>query len=399
MLRFTHGFDVEDEPGIGLRYTSLSGSAQTARIVGRDNTGFAYWMFNDLGGHFDHVLSLTGGLEPYWWAADIAWYNSGTETSIVFGSEFWQAGNAMAGIICSMKIRLDGHVTFRLGTDTGGPPPIDLAVSSNVFPVTSSALGFQPAWGKLEVQVGAGFFIVNYEGTQIMHGSASQLTGIDTFVWRIRQQNWAIDNHYILDSNPGLTGFQVGGCRIDTFVPNALFGGDQWTPNGNPSGVVCIAEHGPTGNFPDGDTTYVTPTVIRALQQYGFPRPDCYGLILGIGINACCKPIGVTPAIGAYVRPTVALFQIGNNKAVIDSGSTIEPGYIPMHGYRTYQFITEKNPSNLQSWNDGAVAAAEWGLRAETSTGVNFTQFSLEKLVSLNPGIQFTCGGVGSYVW
>lgn len=398
MLRFLDDTcNVSDAGGVGTKYTQITEQSQAGPITGRDGQGFAYWMFNASFGALNHIITIADGQEPWYWAADIAFFNGGTETSIVFAAEIWQAGTTGA-VVCSMLIALDGHLHFRLGTNTGGPAPIDLAISSNVFPVSSSALGQQPIWGKLEVKIGGGAFVVNYEGNQIMSGSNAMLTNLDTFVWRSPNQNWAIQNHYILDSQPGLTGF-LGATRIDSFVPSGSIGADTWDPTGTPSSITAVSEAGPGGHYPDGDTTYIQPNTVGVLQQYVFPRPRCYGLILGLGLNFVCKPIGGGAQVGGFTRPQVTLFQMGANAPLIDSGSTVEPEYAPMFGYLGYQFLSEKNPSNDQPWNDGAIGAAEWGIKAPTSTGVHCTQFSLMKLVSLDPTKAFTCGGVGSYVW
>lgn len=399
MLRFLDdACNVSDADGVGCKYTRVTDFSQAGPVIGRDGQGFGYWMLNASFGALNHIISLTDILDPWFWAADICFYNSGTQTVITQANEIWQAGNFHTGIICSMFIRLDGHMTFRLGTDTGGPPPVDLAVSTNVFPVSSSALGQSPIWGKLEVQLGQGSFVVHYEGVEIMHGGHGALTNIDTFVWRSPSQNWAIQNHYILDSQPGLTGF-LGATRIDSVLVTGKPGGDTWEPQGTGSTVTAVQEHGPTGNYPDGDTTYIDPLAVLALQQYTLARPNCYGLILGIGLNLVCRPVGGTPQVGGYTRPEVVLFPLGDRQIVTDSGATITPDYPPMFGYRTYQFLSETNPFNDEPWNDGAIGAAEWGIKAESSTGIRCTQFYLSKLVSLDPSQPFTCGGVGNYVW
>jgi hypothetical protein len=398
MLRFLDDTcNITDAPGVGTKYTTVNQFSQSGPITGRDNQGFAYWIFNATFGAQNHIITLNDIQEPWYWAADIAFYNPGTPTTVQGNAEIWQGANAMTGIICSMLIDTSGLLHFRLGTNTGGPAPIDLGVSSITFLASSFARGQAPIWYKLEVKVGGGQFEVHAEGNQIMHGSSGLLVDIDTFVWRSPNQGFAIQNHYILDSQPGLTGF-LGATRIDSFVPNASIGADQWPPVGAANSVIAVSETGPSGNYPDGDTTYIHSTTVGALQQYVFPRPRCYGLILGVGLNLVCRPGGGTPQIGGYVRPTVALFQIGNNTNVIDTGSTIEPNYTPMFGYKAYQFLSEKNPANNQVWNDGAIGAAEWGIKAN-ATGVRCTQFSLMKLVSLDPSKPFTCGGVGNYVW
>jgi hypothetical protein len=399
MLRFLDdACNVSNIGGCRCKYTQVTGLSQATSILGRDGQGFGYWMLNASFGAENHIITLNDLQEPWYWAADIAFFNDGTQTTIVYAAEIWQAANHHTGqIICSMLIDISGHLHFRLGTNTGGPAPIDLAVSSNQFPVSSSALGQQPIWGKLEVQIGAGAFLVHYEGNPIMHGSSGALTLIDTFVWRSPDQNWAIQNHYILDSQPGLTGF-LGATRIDSFVPNVSVGGNPWSPVGAATNVLAVSEHGPTGIYPDGDTTYMVPNTVGALQQFGFLRPRCYGLILGLGLNFVCRPTGGGAQIGGYTRPAVTLFQMGSNATLIDSGSTFEPDYPPMFGYLGYQFLSEKDPSNNQAWNDGDIGAAEWGIKA-LSTGIHCTQFSLMKLVSLDPSKPYTCGGVGSYVW
>ncbi len=399
MLRFLDdACNVTDGPGVACKYRQVTGFSQSGPVQGRDGQGMGYWLFNASFGPENHILTLNDNMEPWFWSADIAFYNSGTQTVITQANEIWQAGNFHTGIICSMFIRLDGHMTFRLGTDTGGPPPVDLAVSTNVFPVSSSALGQAPVWGKLEVQVGAGAFVVHYEGVKVMEGGHGALVNIDTFTFRSPSQNWAIQNYYILDSQPGLTGF-LGATRIDSVLVNGKTGGDTWEPQGTASSVTAVQEHGPTGNYPDGDTTYIDPLAVGALQQYTLARPRCYGLILGIGLNLVCRPVGGTPQVGGYTRPQVTLFPLGAAQIVTDPGSTLVPNYAPMFGYRTYQFLSEKNPQNNQVWDDGAIGAAEWGIKAEDSTGLHCTQIYLAKLVSLDPSKPFTCGGVGSYVW
>ncbi len=398
MLRFLDDLcNVTDAPGVGTKYTQVNEFSQAGPIAGRDGQGFAYWMFNASFGALNHILTLNDGVQPWYWAADIAFFNGGTETTIQFNAEIWQAG-LPGNIVCSMLIALDGHLHFRLGSDTGGPAPIDLATSSNVFPVSSSAIGQQPIWGKLEVEIGVGSFVVNYEGNQIMSGSNGLLTAVNTFTWRSPNQNWAIQNITILDSGAGLTGF-LGATRIDTFVPNGSIGMDTWSPVGTGSSVTAVSEAGPGGHYPDGDTTYINPTAVGVLQQYTFPRPRCYGLILGLALNFVCAPTSGGPQIGAFVRPKVTLFQIGNAAGLIDSGSTIEPEYPPMFGYLGYQFISETNPDDAEPWNDGTIGAAQWGIKALDSTQVHCTQISLMKLVSLDPTKKFSCGGIGNYAW
>ena len=395
MIRLLDGLDVCDRYGAGLKYNPVTPNAQAAPITGRDGQGAAFWMFNAGTGPGVYAVSFSNNMEPWIWSADVAWYNEGTGTVIQAAMEFWQAGTFhTGGVVCSMVIQLDGHVRFQLGT---GFSAVALAISSNVFPVSSAAQGQPPAWGKLEVKVGSGSFEVRYEGHVIMAGSNPSLTNIDTFVFQIStaSQNWAIDNIYILDSAPGLASYLYP-CRIDTLLMHSLYGGAIWSVTGSGSLVTAVSEAGPSGHYPDGDATYIQAPGPSSLQEYSTLRPTCYGLIYAVAINMCAAP-GLA-VISAQVRPQVELFQIGNNITLNDSGSTLEPFYPPMFGYRTYQAIAELNPFNNVPWNDGAIANSGWGVRSESGTP-KVTQYYLEKLVSLNNQIPFGCGGTGNYAW
>lgn len=395
MIRHMNGFDVSDGDGVQAHYTPLVPFLQAGLIAGRDNKGKAFWMFNP--GGAEDIYKLPLGVRPRFnLGIDLAFFNSSTSRSLA-DVDFIRVYDHSGACVFSLSTRSsDGRILARQGTTPAGGLLLD--TSTNTVQATSSALGDQPIWGLCELQIGSGSYEVHWDGTQILFGSHSALNNIDTVAFMVATSagvgGLAVDNYWVLDDQAGLTGF-IGRSRVTTMLMQAVVGADRWQPGGAYTTLVAVSEAGPSGFFPDGDDSFITPATVGAVQQYQVIKPACYGRIFGLALNMVAKPTGFNATLNGKIRRGTNIYQMG--AATIIQPTVYPVGHAAMAGYSCAQAIAELNPENGLIWNDGDLVNSFYGVEADT-TGVRLTQLYLEKLVSLDPARTFNCGQ-GLYVF
>jgi len=391
VLRFLDGFDLTDNPD--LKYSPVLPFVLQTSISGRDGKGLAFNPYS------------SGGADDVWWKIldvktrwnigfDICWLNEFVSTTLAGTDFYWCAAGST--VVFSLAAATDGRLVARAGRQEDGAAVLATSVNP-LIQASSVALGQPNIWQLIEIQVGGGSFEVRWEGNPVLSGTSSLLTGIDRHAFVLKTSGlgggFAIDNYWICDDQPGLSGFQ-GRSRITSVAP-IQSNGAQWILAAGTSLVDAVTDT--HGNQPDGDVSYIIPHAIGSFQQYQLAKPPCYGLILGLALNLCAKPPGLGTKLSGRISRSSNVFSLAPAFDIVDSGSSLSSN-AQVHGYRTYQAISETNPQNGLVWNDGDLAAALWGPYAENATGVRVTQVYLEKLVTLNVSRRFNCGQ-GLYVF
>lgn len=211
-----------------------------------------------------------------------------------------------------------------------------------------------------------------------------------TFRWEsLGTAGYFLDDYYVADGQGTTNNTHLGPCRVMSGQPTGdAYTSGGWVRNTGSTDFGCVDEFASGVNgAPDFLFTYLAGTA-SCSDLYNIATPACVGLILGVAVNAALQ--GYPPAsVALLCKPLPA------PGAAITLASLSPPG----NGtdWANLQAISETDlVTGSGNWTDGDIGRAWWG--AGLSNGAaNFTQFYLEKLVSLR-AVSYGCGGLGSYV-
>lgn len=384
-LLFVDGFDVVDFFMTALKYSVsipfLQGSIQT----GRRGTGGAMLMQNTASATVTYSRAFTQQNEVFlctdFQITDSNHIGDPTQAQTFIQQVFFIVGNSTGPTpLFQMRVNNDGTLSVLDGAGS--------VLGSTVNPIVKGQ------WYFLEINViygTGGSFEIWLEGAKVIHGTANLTTTFPnefTIEWSsTATYSLMLDNLHCYGSAADPLTARNGPARVTGMPIFAITRAGGWTSTGRPTLVEAVADRSSAGyaTVPDGDVSYDSPGVTELMGT--IQKSPCFGLVWGVAVNLCARPIGGSTFIDAVVQQRQAIVTIGSN-AVVDTGSTLVPGNANLFGYATYQAITTENNQG-QTWNDLQIQSANWG--AQAGGALALTQIYLEKLTDLT-GKAFGCG-------
>jgi len=163
-----------------------------------------------------------------------------------------------------------------------------------------------------------------------------------------------------------LTGINLGSPIPDEFT-------FDWVSSGSPNSLVFDnitvwkADALTDRNGPSAVTGQIAGALVASNTQLTFnPKVSpCLGLVLGVALDLCAKPVSGTPSMSGVVKERTTLVVIGT-QTIVDTGSSLVPFNAALHGFATYQYIQQFNHAG-DAWNDFQILTAQWGAQTSSS--------------------------------
>lgn len=395
MLRGVDGFDLCDYGRVFLKYNRYADGFNQGNVVSGIGGGQAVQSFNS-------AFDPTG-------AQFVRQYDSQPVWGLHF--DYMQAGGS--GVVTPRafefyRITLAGALFFSLHQRNDGR--FDMFGPGSAL-IGTTAIGITPNVN-VNVQV-----LINF-GTsgsvQVLFNDSNALgvvTSIpfnfgaslpDTHMWfwngGFGPPGIQLDNYVVWDGQPGDSFGNAfpGPMSVTSLEPNTDDPSTLWTPS---SGTTCVPMVNDftnrfPGESPDGDFTTIAPSTLAA-QGFLMKTSPCFGLVLGVAMNACARPLSAPQLLDFQVGIGGNIYVVGN--ATVSTPFFPRPGGVPpqLQNYQTYQVLVGNSPASGSNWNDAEINGASWGLGAGVSPNQLITAFYLEKVTSLRPQ-PFNCGG-GNY--
>lgn len=362
MLRLLDGFDIYSSGQVFQKYAAYSATfIQDTKVTGRDGEGEAYGIINTAFGEADFYSQFE--------AQGVWGFHADFQTNATVQVDFyrWRSSALGGGVQCSLRLTAARHLAIvnRAGT----------VVATGASTITRNQ------WYTLECYATfgtGGRLDVYLDGALEVSATFATTAQPDQvgFRWAAFGERLYWDNYAVYDGQPGQITAPFGRARVTTLRPIA----DVqlvWTPNTGGSDWPLVDDAFAIPS-PDGDTTYMTPTG-PGPQYFTLAASPCYGLVLGLGLNASARPAGAPFPLRFITFPLAAALTMAD----------ITPSTA---AYRTYQAIAELNPATSDTWIDADISSAYWGLSTPAGGVPRVTAVNLEKLVSLEP-LPYTCGG------
>ena len=377
MIRATHGFDCCDPGGalLGWDFTSHANDFDFSRVqAGKPGTGSGncfYPWFDSFG-----YPTLTRIFDPqsFWVCGlDAAQYYNLVGPGPATQSRFLEMSDSISAMI-GLQFEADGSISIQ-----------DLVHSTEIG--RSPAPLYSPgSWGPY-MELRCSGFGGSGVSCELWLDDVKQASGSAAIGGRfadrvtIRQQGVGVqfDNIYMLDGQ-GASPWndRLGPVRITALLPSADASG-SWgvTPTTTAAWEAVLDALGvdPNGT-PDGDSSYVTPDGVGSNEMFFVSTAPCYGLVLGVTVNACFR--GTSGAASL-----TSLFLEGSASHVLGTLSV-------SGGYHTAQQIVGYSPETGTFFNDAEIAGNLWGF-STASLDLRVTQLYLEKIVSLR-STPYGCG-------
>lgn len=165
-----------------------------------------------------------------------------------------------------------------------------------------------------------------------------------------RNQGWAIDDLYVLDTNGSVNKDFLGDVTVQSLLPNGVGNYGQWTRTGTDSG----ANWSQVDENPPNDTDFVSATSGSLRDSYAFA--DLSGTNTVYGVQQLTKIKKTTSG----TRTVRQFSRLSSTDMDLGSSETAMPG-----GYILMRDIAETKPGG-GSWTNTAVNDAEFGIRTVT---------------------------------
>ncbi len=195
-----------------------------------------------------------------------------------------------------------------------------------------------------------------------------------------------------------LTGVNLGSAIPDEFT-------FDWVSSGSPNSLVFDnitvwkADALSDRNGPSAVTGQIAGTLVASNAQLTFnPKTSpCLGLVLGVALDLCAKPVSGTPSMSGVVKERTTLVTIGT-QTVVDTGSSLVPFNAALHGFATYQYIQQFNFDGA-AWNDFQILTAQWGAQTSSSPWTTIVGTGLLQAIADNraSGYANIPDGTGTY--
>lgn len=386
MIRYVEGFDLTDFSCSGLPYIINSGIfAQGQMITGQTADGRSWWIFNTGFGEADYTRIIDSQST---WIVNIFFRPltaaTGSQTQVWRDVIFFRMSDT-SGVIFDLHQHTDGTIDFRDST------------GAILFVIPKTTVG---EWNGLQIKTSGSGWEIRSNGVTLGSGTDTPIRPIDRFTFRWTASAGLNLDHYVINDGQGSVNNDIlpYPWRVTSYYPLSATK-QQWTAHIQTDPVKAVYDHllapQPTGEYPDGDLGYITPTAASQDSTYEIQAPACFGRILGIAINVCAKP-----------NTGAQSFQIiGSNNSTHVFGTfaavsrTVQiPGRPELVDYITYQAISETNPETGLPWTDGDLDKWSFGVRS-VDTDLNVTQIFISKVTTTKAGVSFDCGGVGSYAY
>jgi hypothetical protein len=404
MLEFFDGFGVVDSQGVAIKYNgfTIPTFCQGSIVAGPpspSNSGpaaSAYWLFNTAFGQAEFVHI----------------WDSGAQTTVGFHMDFQINVGGTSG--ASDPVGPYGE-WFRFEAATGqsitlkfaGGGHLQILAPGGVLIDTAAFTFINNTWYTLEFKTGQHGYELRVNGARKASGGSITAYRMDRAMFR--QQNFGppglqITNYVLWDDRPGdgYTDF-LGNVWITTLFPfqstNLV-----WPVTGSSDRALAIRDkpgQDPYG-APDGSYSYLNP-VAGAIQKFNVSAYTsqqsipCYGPVMAVAFNACCRRNLNIDQILQFTAATKQTDRAAGQVTVKAWTSPANPFQAYLNGFTTSQVICPLDPETGETWIDGQMQHGVFGMKADSSnTGLDISQFYLEKLVSLNGG-RYVCGGNLNY--
>jgi len=384
-LYFVDGFDLVDYDRAFLKYNGYVQGFNQGSIISGNGGGNAIATFNSafdpVGAQFSRIFGLVSTLGIH---MDYQQFGGSS-----WGAYDWYTVTAGDGtVILKLHQRIDGLL------DVIGPGGL---IATTIVPLN---LG---KWNNLVILLAFGtsgsvsIFINGVQGFAVAAEPCN--FGTDPpdraqFFWDagFGPPGIALDNYILYD---GLA--NIGPCHVDSMLPISDSPATVWIPGATspdvPSSQCWEMVNDSEGRFPgegpDGDFTYVS-AVATANQTFQMQRSPCYGVVLGVALNVCGRPLtGFSPQQFNFI----AILSAGTQS--VGTGILVSIGAISttpqLADYQTVQACLPLSPATGQTWIDAEITNGNFGF-GSIEVKQRITAFNIEKITSLTPQ-PFNCGG------
>ncbi len=317
-LLFTDGFDICDFITSTLKYpgSSLSGIFQGTIQTGVDSAGMR--SIDNTGGSLASLPRSFGTQSKVIWCEHFGIFATG------FTQQTWVIIGASGTPILQLQIQNDG--TIQLQDGSGGLLSTTPAISlSTMYWIEMNAIYGTSA--EIEVWLG----LAGATPTRVIH-----LTGVNL-------GSTMPDRYTITWSSPSAYRLREDNVQVYSF--------DALTDRNGPAAV----------------TGQIVGALVNSNQRLTFnPKTSpCRGLVLGVALDLCAKPVSGTPSLSGVVNERAALVVLGT-QTVTDTTNTLVPGTPALFGFATYQYISMTNSAG-SGWNDAQILTAQWGAQTSSS--------------------------------
>ena len=386
-LYLVDGFDLVDYNRIFLKYNGFHSAFDQGGMIPGNGGGLGMTTFNS-------AFSSVGGQ----WTR-----NFGTSVpSLGIHLDYQQDGGTLFSVWDFYRVSVGGTDLFTIHQLATGYlqffGPLRSLIATTINPI---ALG--GAWNNFVIllQFGtSGSLQVFMNGSNALAGGIVPVNfgGFNpdsaTFFFNagFGPPGIALDNYFIYD---GLS--NVGPCHVDSLLPVTDSPSTVWTPAATspdtPSATCAPMINDAEGRFPgggpDGDFTYITPSVTGD-QTFQMQPSRCYGRVLGLALNACGRPnTGFSPQEFNFIA------ILSNGKNVVGTGTLLNvgapTGVTFLTDYQTIQAFMLLSPASGGTLVDSEITNGAFGI-GSIELQQRITAFNLEKITSLN-GQPFGCGG------
>lgn len=386
ILYHVDGFDLVDYPRVFLKYNGYTSQFDQGQMTAGNGGGNAFVSFNS-------AFSVNGGQWTKILGSSVSQLGVHLDYRQFGGSTFstWDFFKVSVGStdLLTVHQRGDGHLQFfgpLSGLIATTVNPIVLGAWSNIvmllsFGVTGSLQVFINGVNALAVAIEpANFGSSNPDRATFFFNAGFGPPGI------------TIDNYFLFDgaSNPGP-------CHVDSLLPIADSPSTVWIPAVTSPAVITPSCTGMVndvlgrfpGEGPDGDFSYMIPSV-AGNQSFQMAASRCYGLVLGVALNACGRPnTGFSPQQFNFVVQLSAGLQVVGTGTLVNVGAIASDPHLT--DYQTVQALMPTSPATGGNWVDAEITNGAFGV-GSIELQQRITAFNLEKITSLTPQ-PFSCGG------